>query len=252
MEKDLYLKAMDVLIYNKNLQFEEIRKLSRDIIDSYNLNKYISDIIINTDYNIAGYDVRNKKIYINFDNIKSETERLINNIDDVESAILIKIANYYDTIIHEIRHAKQQQMVNEDDLLLSKVYHDTVNNINVYTFLHDYCPLETDANFEATLQTDNLLYHTNNIDNKLSLERVSNYIIENLLGMYFNETGIIVPSEVFYEFLQDRSFHDLVRTLDLSLEQRLRYGLYITNDEIRNMLASKNEGKQLKKILLTS
>ena len=41
-------------------------------------------------------------------------------------------------------------MIEENDLLLSKIHNDTINNMGIYTLLHDYCPLETDANFEAT------------------------------------------------------------------------------------------------------
>ena len=47
--------------------------------------------------------------------------------------ILIKLFHYYDTIIHEIRHAKQQQMIEENDLLLSKIHNDTINNIDMVT-----------------------------------------------------------------------------------------------------------------------
>ena len=251
MEKELYLKARDILIYNQDIQFNQLRKLMSDIIDSYNLNKYIKDVVIDNDYEIARYDIKDRKILINFDNIKNNVEKEMKETDELGNHILIKLFHYYDTIIHEIRHAKQQQMIEENDLLLSKIHNDTINNMEIYTLLHDYCPLETDANFEATKEVDNLLYYTNNIDNLVTIDKISPYIIESLLGIYFDESEIIVPAQVFYGFLCDYSIFDLVASLNLSLEQRLRYGLNISADEMRNIILEKEEGKPLKKILLT-
>ena len=37
----------------------------------------------------------------------------------------------------------------------------------------------------------------------------------------------------------------------IKLEQRLRYGLNISEDEMRNIILEKEEGKPLKKILFT-
>ena len=75
MEKELYLKARDILIYNQDIQFNQLRKLMSDIIDSYNLNKYIKDVVIDNDYEIARYDIKDRKILINFDNIKNNVEK---------------------------------------------------------------------------------------------------------------------------------------------------------------------------------
>lgn len=251
MEKELYLKAKKILIDNYDLQFSQLKNLMSDFIDSYNLNDYILDVIINTDYDIAGYHIGAKRILINFYNIKKSMQKELEYSQNEEDKTLIKISHYYDTMIHEMRHAKQLQMINQNDILFEKIHQDTMYNMDIYSFLHDYCPLEIDANFESTLEIDNLFNHTDNIDNKISNIKASNYILQNLLALYYEEEGIIIPAEVFYNFLDDRSFMDLIETLNLSLEQRLRLGLKLSNDEIRNIITGKEDGKTLKQLLLT-
>lgn len=251
MEKELYLKSKKILIDNHDVEFRQLKNLMGDFIDAYNLNDYILDVLINTDYEIAGYHVGAKRILMNFYNIKKHIQKEIEHSQSEEENIIIKINHYYDTMIHEMRHAKQLQMIEENDLLLEKIHQDTMFNMDIYSYLHDYCPLEIDANFESTLEVDNLLNYTDNIDSKVSNIKACNYILQNLLALYFEEDGIIIPAQVFYDFLDDRSFMDLIATLNLSLEQRLRLGLKLSNDEIKNIILGKEEGKPLKQLLLT-
>ena len=238
MEKELYIKVKNELIRNKKLDFKTYKNVASDIIDYYNLNNYILKIENTKNIKLACYQAESKKMNFNFNAIK----KYINNEEKTDQ--LAKLYYLFDTLMHEIRHAMQQKEIKEDgDLLLSKFHFDTKKNQMLYQMLHNYNPIEIDANFEAQMQTEKFFMYTDYMDNLISEEKANAYILSNVVNIFLSEEGILSPALHYYFMLGETMFID---SLDhLPLEQRIRYGLNVSKEELEKIIKIKEDGKQI-------
>lgn len=113
----------------------------------------------------------------------------------------------------------------------------------LYQMLHNYNPIEIDANFEAQMQSEKFFMYTDYMDNLISEEKANAYILSNVVNIFLSEEGILSPALHYYFMLGETMFID---SLDhLPLEQRIRYGLNVSKEELEKIIKLKEEGKQI-------
>ena len=237
MEKELYIKIKNELIRNKKLNFKTYKNVTSDIIDYYNLNNYVNKIENSKQIRLACYQAEGKIISFNFNALKKH-------IEENQGDELAKTYYLFDTVMHELRHVMQQKEIKENgDLLLSKFHYDTKRNQMIYQILHDYNPIEIDANFESQMHAEKLFMYTDYLDNLINEEKANDYILSNTLNIFLSEEGIISPAYHYYFMLGEAPFID---SLDmLSLEQRVKYGLNVSKEELNELINIKKDGNQI-------
>lgn len=106
-------------LYNKNyLTEKDVTMLLKLLIDEKELNDVVNSITINrNDSHAGGYLIKDKAIYINIADIIENSHAWMNRFpDQFSERFSIRLANLQvlETILHELRHAKQVNEANSN------------------------------------------------------------------------------------------------------------------------------------------
>ena len=275
---------------NQCLNNELMYYLFKYFIEQKNLEDYVQDIVFTTinqrktnhksNRTVMAYnsykntiEVDNNKLKECIRNINNSTIRA--NLNDEEFNLFI-ITIFLDSILHELEHANQLKMSNENKYNFENyLFKLCLNNTNefrkynkdkVYTVFHflefidtksdlidfnkivcDYdndSPMERFANIHASNEIIKMLKLDEENTKKLRKIWTKKNISYSLNGFDFKES---IPSPTFrylkdlvcLELINEKDYYHfkkLADNRDLSLESRLKYGLDITEDEHQKIL----------------
>lgn len=246
----LYKNFVKNLNNNKEVTFDSIRNYTKDIVDLFDLNKYIINVIETTDKDvIAQYDHDRKIIEYNLNKInayamKSKTEKPLK--DKLLNSIIMNLQ----TIRHEIRHAEQNKNYYEVISNIERlIYADSLSSAIVYEMMHDLCPVEVDADFEGINEVDNFFKKTNYINGELTQKDALNYVKKSLLSLYKDENqNTISPALLYYMALGKDRRYQMLKVSIKTNELKLRYGFNITDALLNDIIITDDVKKVIKKV----
>ena len=248
--------VQSIFNYSENIDEIEldifIKNISNSIIEILDLKKYVQDVKVLEVYDknpaSRGLIDKEKNVCIFKNGIEDTLEELLQEAPGLNEyeIKLYRCLLYIKTLLHELGHAKQEKLLEEDgennflETLIVRLCKSKKRDHNFgYFCLYDFYPAERLAEIQAL---EILIKVINCLNSKMDMELLSLCIQKQLVFEWFcnyYRCGLIGSTEKYFEFLDSESLSILKSEKEkrkLSLEDRVLYGLEISRKEYEGML----------------
>lgn len=264
----LYFYSLNKKIFDE-LAFERIYNI---FINTYpNIEKYFNGISI-TDkrYIDALYNYKEKNLAINVNKIVEEfTEGITHfRLDEIQGYFYLNIQLLI-CLFHELEHIKQREKSKGKNLFSNLIYYgitfgkfdkegsDNIEEINnIYNATYYYNPCERDAYITSPKVVKSIIDGDRLIHENI-LANLNWLILKSEISGYTKKRVIIPPSEMFFKYINkeevlkeycfssDSRLIEYIKTKRIfTLDERLRYGLMISNSEYNGIIKARDEIKR--------
>ncbi len=231
----------DKSIKNKIIDIKDIDKILELLINKKQLNNYILNIEVQPirSNNLASYSSYTKNITIYTKTIDQMIQNIEKNIlidNDLEIS-LYKNLSLLQVLLHEIEHANQQKIANNENSLEALIIR--MSYLINYTYcekIYEYCPEERFAEIKSFEELLSLLNCLNKKSNNL-LEILNTEKLQRLLSGYHYVNGCINAPLITYFTIENRV--DLLNCFDLNIDllnERMKFGFPISINEYENSM----------------
>lgn len=233
-----------------------IDTISNIIINNNDLHSFVNDIEYNYDGN-AAYGYISKVLRFNLDSMTKDAEDKFsadkNKYEPMIKVSLLEEYIYFSlktilTILHELEHTKQLRTFEDSpkDSFISNIIQNNLDMLSInptfYRINHDLFTVERMANINSYLKLLEILkldnfgsYFINDIYSKEYNNLIKKHYIDNKTPLI--EYIDMSNSYIYYDDIlinKDNTKKILKKTKkDMSLEDRILYGLPITNRELK-------------------
>ena len=256
----IFLYAENPMRFNME---EFVKEIGETLINEFYLNQYVKSIeLLNSSASSktakGSYNEDDKVIKIykaGMDNSLNNTNKKVPNLTDYERDMYRAIL-YVKTLIHELQHALQTKKVdgNAKSNPIEKLILDLVQKDKGFTkfCLYDCHPTETMAEITAFRTTKKIV---DKLEEKADIPLLACYIkraaaLEEFYS--YHEYDLPGPTECFFEFYDKEALATLKKELkktEINLEDRVYYGIGITEEEYQEMVYKYGEyDEQFKKL----
>ena len=229
-----------------------IKNLINDIISVLDLQDYVRcvNFLEVYDKNPSSRGVVDKEgnVCIFREGIKKNLEEVLEdipNLSDLEVNMCICLL-YVKTILHELEHIKQQKLLIVDkenksiETLITRLCESQKEkNDFIYRACYDYYPTERLAELNALRTMTKVIDH---LKEKFDIEMLACYLKKEAIREEFHEyigTEFDGPTKDFFKNWFEEGYIILEKEIDIKkikLEDRLLYGLNISQEECIDML----------------
>ncbi len=233
-----------------------VQQITKMMVDMHQLNKFVLDVQLADVYldsrSTRGMLDQHGCLQIFRQGIEatlSDELTKVPNLSEWEIK-LFKYLIYTKTIIHELEHVKQKKILNEDlhnQEIETIIYRmcDEANDSVLYNSFHDVYPTERMADLVAYRLLKNIVEC---LEMKMDIKMLACFIkrraiFEEFIS-YYNSHSMEGATKTFCKLFGDKYLPDLERALsntNLSLEDRIFYGLEITWDEYKQVVMQYGE-----------
>ncbi|HCI77711.1 MAG TPA: hypothetical protein DHV54_01965 [Firmicutes bacterium] len=266
--KLLYIYSLNKRIFDKTA-IEILYNIF--INNNYDIEKYFKKIIItNEDDIVALYSQEKNSIIININKIIKEfTEGIkVFKLDEIQGYFFLN-TQLLVCLFHELEHIKQRNIAQENTIFGKFIYygitlnkknssdeHDLKERIKIYNATYYYNPCERDAYITSPKVVKSIIDGDRLIHENI-LANLNWLILKSEISGYTKKRVIIPPSEMFFKYINkeevlkeycfssDSRLIEYIKTKRIfTLDERLRYGLMISNSEYNGIIKARDEIKR--------
>ncbi len=238
---DILKIIFDKSVNNSIIDFYDIDKIIDIITNKKSLHKYISYAEFSGDFinNLGSFDINNKKITLYSHMIKEmvqDIESDLKNISDFEKRLYENFM-ILQIILHEVEHANQYKIIDEDNTLESFLLRLSFNiDENLKDGSYDLCPEERLAEIKSFDEIISLItlfdgkyINLLNIVNADLLKRMMN-------GYHYHNEALNIPINDYFFNCNKKNYmfsFDYLNKIknDYCFVDRCKFGFPISNDE---------------------
>lgn len=211
---------LENVIENKQLLTkQDMELLIEYFVNQYKLNKEVRDVDFITNYGTY-YDTDYDKINLNYNQLKEYATYNFKCFEK-DPELFYFFSNYELVyyLLHEIMHAKQINIIRNNQGLLKDIYEDSYNYINefynIYRKKHDEFLLEYNANVEGLIECYKFM---------ISLENCLGYDIYSIYNLI---------NEGYYK--KKKNIISLIENESIMINEPFHYKKLISNSDYKNM-----------------
>ena len=243
---------------SRPLEKDDILKIVSLYIQYYDLDLYVKDVWFNPKYFYpACYHKKMNVLIFNDEKVINNAYHLYDvlyNMYGIDENYFNHIINfhYLYLIYHELDHANQKKIYeeNDDNELFSYLYDIRKRlqlNKGFYDTHHDLFPMEKAAINNGSLKAYNLISLTNLPERERDILHLL-YLIRRIYDYRVSKKTIISPISRLFELSQEdrRFFDEIIAKTNLSMEERLNFGLDLSYDEYAKL--TKEKSRVFKKV----